>query len=172
MTQPVPASIPADGSLKVLWVPTIADTTAPTVDELTAPEVVDLSCYLTDDGYRPNTDEQVAADNRLCSRQNYERIGRYTDQLDLTYIYRAQEPASATNKAFTTLKHRELGHVVERWGADYEDAVEAGDIVDVKPAECGVQRKQPPEANGRLRIMQKIFVRNAVQRDVAVVASS
>jgi hypothetical protein len=42
----------------------------------------------------------------------------------------------------------------------------------VLPAECGVQKKGAPEANGRLRIMQKIFIRDGVQRDVAVVAGS
>lgn len=172
MTQPVPTSIPADGSVKVLWVPTIADTSAPTVDELTAAEVVDLSCYLTDDGWQPNTDEQVSTDNRLCSRQTFERIGRWTDQLDLVYVYQGQSPDATDNKAQSTLRHRETGYVVSRWGADYEDPIEADDVVDVAPAECGVQRKQPPEANGRLRMMQKIFIRNTVQRDVAVVAGS
>jgi hypothetical protein len=172
MTQPIPTSIPADGSVKVLWVPVIADTSAPAVDELTDPAVVDLSCYLTDDGWQPNTDEQVSTDPRLCSRQTFERIGRFTDQLNLIYVYQAQLPLAADNKAQATLRHRELGHVVSRWGADYEDPIEAGDIVDVAPAECGVQKKGAPEANGRLKIMQKIFVRDAVQRDVAVVAGS
>jgi hypothetical protein len=31
--------------------------------------------------------------------------------------------------------------------------------------------KQAPEANGRLRITQRVFIRNAVVKDVAVVAS-
>lgn len=170
MTQPVPTSIPADGSVKVLWVPTIADPTAPTVTELTDTTVVDLSCYLTDDGWQPNTDEQVSTDNRLCSRQTFERIGRFTDQLDIVYVYQGQDLAAADNEAFTTLLHRELGNIVSRWGADYEVPIAADDVVDVAPAECGVQKKQAPEANGRLRIMQKIFIRNTLHRDVTVVA--
>lgn len=174
MTQPVPTSIPADGSVKVLWVPSagIADPEAPTVDELTASGVVDLSCYLTGDGWQPTTDEQVSNDNRLCSRQTLERIGRFTDQLEITYVYQGQAPDADDNKAQNTLRHRELGYIVSRWGTEYEDPIAAEDIVDVIPAECGVQRKQTPEANSRLRIMQKIFIRNTQHRDKQVVSSS
>jgi|ADGO01.1.fsa_nt_gi hypothetical protein len=168
MTQPLPQSIPADGSLKVLWVPTIADPAAPQKSELTAPSVVDLSCYLTDTGFQPTTNEETSTDPRLCSRQVYERIGRFTDGLNLTYVYQAQESTAPDNRAFTTLRHRELGYIVTRWGADYELPIEDGDIVDVYPGECGVQQKQPPEANGRLLVTQRIFVRGPVQRDVTV----
>lgn len=171
MSDNVPTSIPADGSLKVLWVPTIADVEEPTITELTAGTVIDLSCYITADGWTPGTDEQVSTDDRLCSRQTFERRGRFTDTLELTYVYQGQEMAAADNKAFSTLRAGELGYVVARWGAEFELPIAVADLVDIYPAECGVQRKQPPEANGRLRIMQKIFVRSGTERDVAVVAS-
>jgi len=167
----VPTSIPADGSLQVLWVPTIADTLEPTITEVTALTVVDLSCYLTADGWTPATDEQVSNDDRLCSRQTFERVGRFTDSLSLTYVYQSQVPAATDNKAQSTLRHKELGFIVARWGMDYEPLIEVGDIVDVYPAECGVQVKQAPEANGRQKIMQKIFIRSSTRRDVAIVAS-
>lgn len=171
MSDQVPLSIPADGSLKVLWVPAIADVTEPTLDELTDVTVIDLSCYITADGWTPGTDEQVSTDDRLCSRQTYERRGRFTDTLEITYVYQGQEMAATDNKAFSTLRAGELGFVVARWGADFELPMAVADLVDVYPAECGVQRKQPPEANGRLKIMQKIFIRSSTQRDVAVVVS-
>lgn len=175
MTQPLvelPRSIPADGSVKVLWVPALADPTQPTFTELTDPTVIDMSCYLTDDGWQPSTNEQVSTDDRLCSRQTFERIGRHTESLDITYVYQGQDMAAADNRAFATLRYRELGYIVARWGADYEIPIAEGDLVDVYPAECGRQRKQAPEANGRLRIMQKIFVRGTLQQDVEVVAAS
>lgn len=171
MTQPlvdIPTSIPADGSLKVLWVPEIADPAVPQQAELTAPSVVDLSCYLTDTGWQPSVNEEVSTDPRLCSRQVFERIGRFTDSLELTYVYQGQAPTASDNKAFATLRHRELGYIVTRWGADYELPIEDGDIVDVYPAECGVQQKLAPEANGRLRITQRIFIRGLVRRDAVV----
>lgn len=164
MTQPV--SIPADGSLKVVWVPTIADVENPTQAELTAGSVVDLSCYLTADGFTPGTDEQTITDDRLCSRQTFEQPGRFTDTLEITYVH---NPDSAGNNvAYTTLPRGTTGYVVARWGVDFEDALATGDIVDVYPAKAGVQRKAPPEANSVLKTMQKIFVTGAVQRDVTV----
>jgi hypothetical protein len=172
MTQPLPTSIPADGSVKVLWVPAIADTTAPTLDELTDTTVIDLSCYLTDDGFAPSLDEQVSTDNRLCSRQTFERRGRFTYGLNLSYVYQGQELLATDNKAYATLVPGELGNVVVRWGADYEVPVEVDDIVAVWPGECGEQQEQAPEANGRLRVMQRIFIRDTVQKKTAVVAGS
>lgn len=174
MTQPlaVPRSIPADGSVKVLWVPVIADLDQPTMGELVNGAVIDLSCYLTDDGWQPNLDEQVSTDDRLCSRQTFERRGRFTYSLDLVYVYQGQDLSAADNRAYATLRPGELGYVVARWGADYEIPLEEGDLVEIWPAECGEQQKQPPEANGRLRLMQKIFIRDRVRKDAAVVAGS
>lgn len=167
----VPTSIPADGSLKVLAVPVIADTSEPTITELTALTVVDLSCYITADGWAPATDEQVSTDDRLCSRQTFERRGRFTDSLTITYVFQAQAPDATDNKAQATLRAGELLYLAARWGMDFEPAIETGDIVDIYSIECGIQQKQPPEANGRQRIMQKLFIRGLTQRDVAVVAS-
>lgn len=171
MSDQVPQSVSADGNLKVLWVPAIADTTAPAIDEVTAPEVVELSCYLTADGWTPGTDEQVSNDDRLCSKQTFEKRGRYTDTLQVTYVYQGQDLEADDNKAQATLQEGEAGYVVARWGADYMQDMEVGDIVDVYTVEAGIPQKQPPEANGRLRIMQKLFVTNTTQRDKAIVAS-
>lgn len=166
MTQPV--SVQADGNLKVLFVPTIADTEAPTVGELTAGTVIDLSCYLTGDGFTPNTDEQTVTDERICTRQTFEQPGRYQDQLDLAYVYNILSAGDdAARIALTQLR---VGNIVARWGQDFEDAVTAGDIVDVYPVKLGVQKKQPPVANSVLRIAQKPFVIGKVQRDVEVAA--
>jgi hypothetical protein len=168
MTQP--ASVLADGNLKVAWVPAIADPEHPTVAELTAGGCIDLSCYLTSDGFAPTADEGTVTDDRLCSRQTFEKPGRITDKLDLKYVYQGQAPTAADNKAKTTLLHLTAGFVVSRWGAAFETDFAADDIVDAYPAQCGKQMKQPPEANGVLKISQKIFVSNTIAEDVAVVA--
>lgn len=166
----VPASVQADGNLKVTWVPAIADTAAPTPTELNAAGAVDLSCYLTPDGFNPSTDETTVTDDRLCSRQSFARPGRFSDGLSLTYVFRAQDAAGTDNKAFTTLKHLTEGFVVTRWGADYEDDFAADDVVDVIPAQCGIQQKQPPEANSIQKITQTMHIVGPVERDVAVAA--
>jgi hypothetical protein len=166
----VPTSNLADGNLKVAWVPAIANTSAPTVAELTAAGVVDLSSYLTADGFTPGGDEATVTDDRLSSTQTFERPGRHTDTLNLMYVYRQQEPGSATNKAFATLKRLTTGFIVSRWGADFDTAFAAGQIVDVMPAQCGKQMKQPPEANSVLKVGQRLFITGEMQRDVTVAA--
>lgn len=162
----LPKSVPADGNLKVVWVPALADPANPKVTELTAAGVIDISCYLTPDGFSPGGDEQVVNDDRLCSTQTFERPGRFSDTLDIIYVHGDE----VDNAAYTTLKHLTEGFVVERWGKPYDTAFATADVVDVKPAQCGVQRKQPPEANSVLKCAQKMFITGSVERDVAVVA--
>lgn len=165
-----PASTPADGNLKVAWVPALADPDAPTATELNAVSVIDMTCYLTADGWSPGLDETVTTDDRLCSRATYEKPGRYTETLTTIYVFRGQDAAGADNKAFTTLKHLTSGFYVTRWGKSFEDPFAAADVVDVIPAQVGVQSKQPPEANSVHRVAQKVFVTDKVRRDVPVVA--
>jgi hypothetical protein len=168
MTQP--AADLADGSIKVVWVATLADPSAPTATEVNAGTTVDLSCYLTGDGWSQTTDESAVTDDRLCSRKIFERPGRSTDHVDLKYVYRAQAPLASDNKAYITLRDRTEGFLVSRYGRDYEDALAAADIVDVIPAQCGVQQKLPREDNGVLKIGQKVYVTGEIQRDVAIAA--
>jgi hypothetical protein len=173
MTVVIPDGVVADGQVKVLWVPTIADTTQPTVDELTGVGVIDLSCFLSSDGLATSADEQTITDERLCSTQTFTKPGRFTRGLQVKYVYDQQAaPNTDTNEAYETMKHLTDGYVVQRWGLDYETAVTAGDIVDVWPVTCGVQLKLPPEANTTLKVQQTLHPRNAVQEDVEVVSGS
>lgn len=164
-----PASIQSDGNLRVTWVPAIVNTAAPTLAELNAAGSVDLSYYLTPDGYNTGGDEASVIDDRLASTQTYERPGRTSETLDLMYVYRAQEPAAATNKAFSTLVPLTIGFIVSRWGLDADTAFAAAQRVDVLPVQCGVQRKAAPEMNSILKISQKVFVTGEMKRDVAIV---
>lgn len=166
MTQP--QSVNADGSVKVLWVETIANPSAPTVGELTAGSVLDLSCYLTADGYERTTDEQTITDDRLCSRATYEQPGRYQDTAMLKYVYNML--SAGDDEARLTLTNLNTGYLVERWGQDFEDDIEAGDTVDVLPVKMGIQKKNPPTANTVLSISQKPFITGPVRRDVTVAA--
>jgi hypothetical protein len=164
----LPASKPADGNLKALWVATIADTQNPTSAEMLAGTVVDLSCYLT--GLTPAVDQAEVTDDRLCSRETFTQPGRKKNTLEAMYIYRAQEPLSATNKAQSTLIEGTAGYIVARWGMSYETAMAATQIVDVWPVTCGVQNKAPGDANSILVINQRFFVTNQVIRDAVVAA--
>lgn len=168
MTTPAPTSVLADGNLKVTWVPAIADPGAPSAAVLNGASSIDLSSYLTADGFSPGGDEEAVTDDRLSSRQTFERPGRFSDTLELMYVYQAQGTPT-DNKAFETLKHLTTGFVVTRWGKDFAGAYAAGDKVDVIPVQLGRQMKQPPEANSILKVSQGAFVTGTVRKDVAVV---
>lgn len=169
MTSPIPTAVNTNGTVKALWVETIADYLAgPTVAELTAGTVVDLSCYLTGDGLSTETTENNVEDPRLCSKQIYEARGDFTNTLELTYVF---NPASAINdEARLALTPGAQGFIVLRWAMDFETAIAANQEVDVYPVEMGQQRKQTPGRNGVHRITQKPFVIGEVARDVLVAA--
>jgi hypothetical protein len=153
-------STPADGNVKIVFVPSLADPAAPTVAELTGAGVIDLSCYLTADGWTPGLDEQVVTDDRLCSVQTFEQPGRSSRTLSIKYV---ENPGSSTdNKAFDTLAPGTAGFLVERRGTAQATAFAAADVVNVWPIKAGQYDPQPPEANSVLKVSQKAFITGTV----------
>ena len=164
-------STPADGNQKVLLVPAIADTTAPKLTELNGGTVVDISCYLTGDGFTPSLSEQVVADERLCSIQTYEQPGRSQYGLDVVYIDNTNSPnATTSNKAKDTLVPGTAQYLVVRRGKDFGAALAVGDKVTVYPIKAGQYNEMPGAANEVLKLGQKLFVTADVKTSVAVVA--
>lgn len=165
MTQP--ASVPADGYLGVLWVPSIADVLNPTAVELNAVSVVDISCYITGAGFQNGVDEQTIADPRLCSRQTLERPGKFTHSLTLMYVH---NPKSAgDNAAYLALTYLTSGFVVARYGVPFDDPWIATDTVDVYPVQLGKRVKVPSEENSVLKVSQKVYITGEVAEDAVVV---
>lgn len=165
---PKPLSLPADGMLRVLLVPTIADPSAPTVAELTAVGVVDITCYLTADGYNPSVEEGTIEDARLCDRETYSQPGRVTHSLEATYVF---NPSSTPdNKAYAALVPKSNWYVVERWGIAYETAIAAAQKVCVRPSVAGARRRQSPAVGTVLRITQQLAPTDTYREDVAVAA--
>ena len=169
----IPPGVDAEGSVLVKFVPTLADPSAPTTTELNAVGAVDMSCSLTQDGFKPGADTATGTDTRLCSKQVYETKGATTWSIDnLTYIWDPQNPDSDSNKVYAALPEDTAGFLVVRWGKDVEDfpALAAADIVDVFPVVMGPQVPQPPEANSKLKVQQKPFVTGSAVRDVTLAA--
>lgn len=166
-----PAGLQAVGNVRVVWVPTIANAAGPTAAEVNATGAVDLSCYLTSDGFALSWDESTVEDARLCEAQTFSLSGRTSVEVTLRYTF---NPTSLTqtvdNKAATTLLQRTKGNLVVRWGTLYTTAFAAGQKVDVYPVECGVQQKQSPEANSVLRIEQTLRLTDTYQNDVTIAA--
>ena len=160
----VPAGTPTDGRALVLWVPAIADTSAPTVAELSAGTVVDLTYSLVGDGFRHETTENTIADTRYTLRDVLERPGTVVDSLEVQYV--------AGTPAQTALTAGTIGHFVHRGEVPKETDIAAAQLVDVIPAHMGIQRKVAPTANTLAQRVQKAFITGPVPRAVAIVAGA
>lgn len=165
-----PGRVPAAGSLKVLWVPAIADTTAPKLTELAASGAFDATCYFTRDGFADSTTSTPIEDDRLCTIQSYKATGTLATDLQVTYAGDPQNATPTDNKAYAGWKRNTDGFFVARWGLLFSQALAIGDVVDVYPVTCDEQIKLPPEANSILKIRQDMLLSGDVQRDVELVA--
>jgi hypothetical protein len=161
-------STPADGNVKVVWVPTIANPDVPKVTELTGASAKDVSCYLTSGGWTPGLDEAVIADNRLCDTQTYEQPGRHSRSLSIMYI--TNPNGTLDDEAYETFVPGTAGYFVTRSGKAWDTALATADTINITPAKVGQRFEMPPEENTPLRVTQKVFVTGRFRERVAVVA--
>lgn len=165
-------STPADGNVKIVLVPAIADTSAPTIAELTAETAVDISCYLTAGGWQPTQDQATISDERLCSTQVFGKPGRKTLGLTLEVIDNTNSEYEAEyNAAVDTLVEGVQLYAVERRGKPFDAPFDAEDTVRVWPFQPGMKSNQPPEANSVLKASYPTFVTSNVV-DVSAVAAA
>ncbi|MGP7812423.1 phage tail tube protein [Glutamicibacter soli] len=166
----IPAT-PADGNVAVWVAPAVAATGAPKLTEVSAGAVVDISCYLTADGYNETLDEQVIADERLCSTETYEQPGRSQRTLSVTYIDNTNSENEATdNKAKDTLVPGSVHYLIVRRGVAFDEPAAVGQKVTVLTVKAGQYSNLPPEANSVLKTTQKLFITGKTQVDVPLVA--
>lgn len=168
MALSVPISMDSNGTMLVLLVPAISNTAAPTIAEVTAGTVVDLSCYLTADGFSTSIQENTVEDTRLCTKQVFENPGDRNEQLELSYVYNTLDADEDQARIGLTAGVQKF--IVARYGVDPEDAISVGDIVDVFSFRAGAQRKNTPARNSVHTITQKMFINDVVRHDVTVVA--
>lgn len=149
---PIPAT-PIDGKMKVVVVPALADPSKPLVTELTAETALDISCYLTSDGWALTTGQDMIDDERLCSPQTFDIPGRKTsDNKTVTVIDNTNtELEDTANKAVETLVEGATGYFVVRRGIDYDADFQAGQKVSVYPFRCGEKQYVASEANTMIR---------------------
>jgi hypothetical protein len=162
-------STPADGNVATWLVPTIADPTAPTVTEVTAG--VDVSCYLTPDGFALTVDQATITDERLCSTETFGQPGRKSYTLALTGIDNTNSENEATfNELVDTLVEGTDMFLVRRRGVAFDEPFAADQKVTVIPFKPGVKQDVQVEANSVLRSTWTCFVTGTVQVEVALVA--
>lgn len=138
-------SVASDDHLLVLLVPAggIADLDDIKVTELDAATAIDITYSLTPTGYAHTPGEDVREDNRLTLGQALQKAGRQTDTLVLQYVFGAEgEIADAA------IVVGEKYIIVTRYAVHHDDALAAGQKVDVLPVVAGRKRKDAPTANG------------------------
>lgn len=160
------ADMLADGNVKAVWVPTIANTALPTVAELTAGSAVDLSCFITADGLDVKGDTASVDNTALCSTDDTEEPGRVKYDLKLTC---KRKDTSGTDVAWNTLTDRALGNLVLRRGPAVATAFAIGQSVEVYPARCGRPTMMAPEKNSVQKFEVQLF-NNAASNVRATVA--
>lgn len=153
-----------DGQIKVTYVPTIADISAPTVTELTAG--TDLECLIT--ALEPSVEEETVTTPKLCETVTAQDPGRTAYSFGLTFVRKDEE---TEDLAWESLPRLTSGYLVFRYGKDYQTAYASGDSVQVYPGKFGEQRQQQPENNSATQFASTWFVNR--QPDLhAVVAAA
>lgn len=135
-----PASEKAFGKEKWVFVPTIADITAPTVAEVTGASTLDVSCFLFDTTDKPSKNTNtVTKTRRICTTVQYQQIGTTTySGGELVYALQTQAAAASDGKkAWEKFPEGTTGYLVRRLGIDYDTDLAAGQYVDVFPIELG-----------------------------------
>lgn len=167
-TEATPAGTVADGNGLVLFVPTIADPSAPTVSELTAGTVKPLTYGLAPDGFDWQTSAAVITTGRFTLLQALELEGVLTDTLEVKYPL---NPATPTPIETALGTKGIVGFVVVRLGYPNATAIAAAQkLAGVIPISTGTPRVVPPTANTELMQIQKLYINGTVQRKVAVAA--
>lgn len=169
MTSPLPTSVPSDGTLRLTFVATLADPTAPILAELNAVTSLDIAGYVTADGWQTSGEQAVVADERIATTQTFEQPGRKTKSLTLVYVHNPADPDN--NEAYTTLAEGVTGYIVARYGVPRTQVWAANDIVDVWPVKAGEPMKNFNGANSVHTATQRMFVTNQVHIDAVVEAS-
>lgn len=134
------ADILNDGNIRVYWVTTISNTSAPTTTELNAG--VALESYITPDGYSITTSDDSVDTSALNSADNTAVPGRRNDEISITFKHQGDSAAP-----WTTFASRPDGYLVERTSIAGSTAWAASQKVRVFTVKAGSRQKAPRAAN-------------------------
>lgn len=183
MSVTFPEGIEGEGNVKVVVTSALANPAAPTLAEVTSATNVDLTCYITGDGFAPGGEQETRTDRRLCSRQVFGVPGSVTYTIEeLVYVYDPQAvPGDPENRAYEKLAPNSQHFLMVRWGLPYETAFAAGQKLDVYPITAGAQFKNPPTTGGggggggdsgtsKLTVRQTPYIRGVANIDAVIAA--
>lgn len=161
-------STPADGNIKTVLVPTVANLAAPTVAIANGGTAIDISCYLTPGGFALTVDQATITDERECDRLTRGAPGRKTPSLAITGIDNTNS-ASTDNELAEALTEGSTWVAIRRRGKPFDEDFEASDVVSVTEFTVGVRGEVPAEANSVLRSTWSTFI-NGFEPDAVIAA--
>jgi hypothetical protein len=169
----IPAT-PIDGKVSTLLVPTLANPEHPTVTELTGADVVDISRYLTKDGFSFDPSQETVSDERESSVQVFGQPGtKSVDGATLTVIDNTNtELEESANEAIDTMVEGETGYIVRRRGKDWDLPYEAEQKVTVIPIKYGEKKHVATESNTVIRSTVPFFATGPWFIDKATVTAT
>lgn len=159
-----------------LWVPAIADPSAPTVAEITAAAAFNLSCSLfgdTQEGFTATT-EKVTLPRRNCETEQFQVNGSTTYAAPDLMVSLSPQAAALSDgkKAWEAMDDLAEGFLVR--GQDLDPMVDflAGEFVDVVPASLGVKvpTKTGNDATGVYAFTVPASITDTPEWNVAIAA--
>lgn len=154
--------IVGDGNVRIAWVTSISNTSAPTAAELIAG--VDLTSNITPDGWNVTTSEAEVDNSALNSTDDTRLPGRRADDIEVTFKHQGD-----TSVPYTTFASKPAGFLVERTSVAYATAFTAAQKVRVFPVTAGNRNKLPRTPNELEKFAVKFYKSSAVI-DLATVA--
>lgn len=166
----IPPGVDAEARINAIFSPTNSLSAA----SLSGATAVELTCYLTKGTLGMSADTETGTDERECTSQVFEVLGKTTWTVnDLEYVWEPQAAASSpTNKAYDTLKKGTTGFLILRFGKNVDTAPAVGDKVWQIPVTLGAQVPKQREGNAaeKLKIVQKVVVSGNVVQDAVLIA--
>ncbi len=170
----IPASIQGAGTVKVSFLPALANPASPLLTELNGTDAVDLSFFFRADAFTIALAQDKVDDTRLGDATKREALGLPAYTIDnLTYIYNPQAaPTTPDNKAYTTLKEGVNGFFALRYGskallssADWAATQKVGSVYQVS---FGAQLKLVPTGDNAIHQIQQNVTIALVGTDITL----
>lgn len=156
------AAIVGDGMLRVSWVTTISNTSAPTTSELNAG--VALETFITPDGWKVATSEAEVDNSSIASTDDTRLPGRRQDDIEATFLHQGDG-----NAPYTTFASKPAGYLVERTGVAQTTAYATSQKLRIFPVTAGNRNKMPRTPNEVEKFAVK-FYKSAAVVDQATIA--
>ncbi len=147
--------IVGDGNVRISWVTSISNTSAPTTAALNAGTI--LTSWITPDGWNVATSEAEVDNSALDSTDDTRLPGRRADDIEVTFKHQGDSAAP-----YTTFASKPAGYLVERTGVASGTAWTAAQKVRVFPVTAGNRNKLPRTPNELEKFSVKFYKSSAV----------